>query len=371
LPLLNCASLSYIDLGLQKTGPVLDGRIPNPNPKSDMAKIQKGGKVLGFGLGLPRNTPASLAWNSTEHKIDRKPLFDNKNFDDNSSQNSDVVDFSVAPTQTHRRPYSPNRVMISLDNPNIDNEPSQYSSQINVSIADDEKLSTDLNSTFVSVLSLKESGPSPIKIRKGSNSNLFKKVRNNSTLPLKPISAFTSDENWAPVFVLASTANTEGNIKYNCWDELSRPPVLVNPAIDLDGSANNKFFLTINTSPPKENQISNNESINKESIPLVKGFNENEEAEYLEGKMNDSINDSVHDNNSLSQGPSIVEGSSPFIFVNNQDNNIDIITNEASANNLSPYLNNNLSPYPNIMDKIYNNSSMEEVKIPLIYYNFI
>ena len=374
LPLLNCASLSYVDLGLQKTGPVLDGRIPNPNPKSDMAKIQKGGKVLGFGLGLPRNTPASLAWNSTDHKIDRKPLFDNKTFDDNSSQDSDVVDFSVAPTQTQRRPYSPTRVMISLDNSNhnnADNELSQYSSQINMSIAADEKLSTDMNSGFVSAPTFKESASSPINIRKGSNSNLSKKVRNNSTLPLKPISAFTSDENWAPVFVLASTANTEGNIKYNCWDELSRPPVLVNPVIDLDGSANNKFFLTINTSPPKENHISNNESISKETISFVKSFNKNEETEYIEGKMNDSIDDSFQEKNSLSQDQSLAEVSSSFMFVDNQDDNIDIVTSGASANNLSPYLNNNLSPYPNIMDKIYNNTSMEEVKLSLIYHLYL
>ena len=355
LPLLNCASLSYIDLGLQKTGPVLDGRIPNPNPKSDIAKIQIGGKVLGFGLGLPRNTPASLAWNSSDHKVDRKPFFDNS-FDDNSQNSEATTDNMLgAPNQTQRRPFSPNRVMISLDGANNNNDLSQYSSEINMSNAYDEKLGNDFNPS-ASLGTLKESVTSPIKKRRDSNPNLLKKVRNNNTLPLKPISAFTSDENWAPVFVLASTLNTEGNVKYKCWDDLSKPPVLINPIIDLDGPANNKFFLTMNNSPPKGIPDINQ---NLNSIDSNAG---EEQGPHLERQsINDSIVDSINKKNPELNDNSIVVNSS-FIFVDNQGENIDIFTNKESLN---------LSPYPNMIDKFNSkDSSLEEVKLSHITFNY-
>jgi hypothetical protein len=124
----------------------------------------------------------------------------------------------------------------------------------------------------MSLTSIREGGLlSPVNKRKNSNSNLQKKVKSNSTLQLKPVSGFTSDENWAPVFVLSSTTNTVGNAKFGCWDELSKPPVLVNPSVDIDSSSN-KFFLTISSkkdSPPMSTSIQvDNEGSREEEVSL-------------------------------------------------------------------------------------------------------
>lgn len=344
LPLLNSASLSYDDLGLQKTGPVFDGRIPNPNPRSDIAKIQIGGKVLGFGLGLPHNTPASLAWNSAEHKVDRKALWD---INDNSSDGTELSSNLSVPVHNQRRPFSPSKVFIDLGGANYDpsqvGDISQYSSELRTSHG---SISPQHVNQSTSLASVKEGFLSPVNKRKNSNPNLLKKVRSNSALQLKPVTGYTCDETWAPVFVLSSALNTAGNVKFRCWDELSKPPVVVNPSVNVESSSN-KFFLTINNkrdSPPKKTNNS------QEGPDSSEG--DQDEASLKPGSLNDSIEDVASATN---------ENESSFIFVDSHvdGEDINIVGMKTPINNLNPY--------PTIIDKFNSRDiSIEEAKLRLL-----